>query len=172
MVVVAIISITSGAESSQDDRVCDDESRVKLSILNGLRQEHVMKENRVHQFKKAIDEEKIKVAEAEKSLERMRKVANTTHNQARELLKILDNMTTTELEELEQDQICSEDGFLADCCQVNTLVCGWYHYNVKDAILLFADKETTSFCFFWTLCHQGSMFWRYAIQLCKTSSLL
>ena len=120
---VAIISTTSAAESSQDDRVCDDESRVKLSILNGLRQEHVMKENRVHQFKKAIDEEKTKVAEAEKSLQRMKKAANTTYNQAQELLKIMDNMTTTELQQLEQDQICSEDGFLADCCQVNTFVC-------------------------------------------------
>ena len=107
-VVVVIIPLLLGvAGSSQHHNVCDNESRVKLSVLYALRQNYALKELRIKEFERQVE-----------ALARSQTHLNTAHTEAEELQAKIDNMTTSELQELETLQTCSVDGFLDDCCQV------------------------------------------------------
>ena len=117
--MMAMLSLTIAAESSQSERVCDNESRVKLSIVKGLRRQHVMKESRMHDFERDVDEAKGQVKKAEMELKNMQGKVNTTRYEIDEIMSEVNITMTPELTALEELQICSEDDYLSDCCQVN-----------------------------------------------------
>ena len=117
--LAATLYIMRGAEAS---RVCDNESRVKLSMLHGLHEQHKMKEVRILEFERELDEvtneAKRKVFEAESSVVKIQGQVNKTRDEAEEIMTQMDNITSPELEELEEEQICSNELFVTDCCQV------------------------------------------------------
>ena len=92
--------------------VCDNETRVNISIIHGLHHRHVLKEITINKFEREVNETEVLVA-------KMQARINYTRNEAMELLLRIKNMTTPELEELAELQICSEEEFVNDCCQVN-----------------------------------------------------
>jgi TolA-binding protein len=120
--LAATLYIMRGAEASNNNRVCDNESRVKLSMLHGLHEQHKMKEVRILEFEREVDEvtneAKRKVFEAESSVVKMQGQVNETRDEAEEIMTQMDNITSPELEELEEQQICSDELFVTDCCQV------------------------------------------------------
>ena len=116
-VMVTFVSIMRGVETSQHNRVCDNESHVKLSILKGLREQHELKEARIHEFERRMDEA---IAEVTTEVAKLQELVNKTHNEADEVMTEMENMTTPDLVELEELQICSEEDFVTDCCQVTT----------------------------------------------------
>ena len=123
--LVTVLPIIMEVESSSQSRVCDNESRVRLSVLHGLNKHHRMKEVRIQEFERkvtaALEEAERKAVEAKMEVAKMQERVNKTYNEAEELMTKMDNMTSPELEELEELQICSDDSFVADCCQVNIL---------------------------------------------------
>ena len=50
---------------------------------------------------------------------KMQELVNQTHVEIDGLRAMIDNMTTSGLCELEELQICSEEDFVTDCCQVS-----------------------------------------------------
>ena len=125
--LAATLYIMRGAEAS---RVCDTESRVKLSMLHGLHEHHKKKEVRILEFDEATNEAKRKLVEAESAVVKMQGQVNETRDEAEEIMARMDNITSPELEELEEQQICSDELFVTDCCQVisasaNEVLC--YH---------------------------------------------
>ena len=119
MIFVALLLLL--VKEVQNQMVCDNDSHVKLSVLNGLREHHVMKEIRVHELKIEVDESQNKLNEAESAMLKMKRKINTTRDEADQIKTMMENMTTPQLEQLEELQICSEAGFVADCCEVNHL---------------------------------------------------
>ena len=117
--LAVLLFLIKGAEMSPNQMVCDSDSRVKLSVLNGLREQHVLKEIRVHELEREVDEARKQINDAEVELGKMQRKINTTLEEAEGIEKSMANMTTPELEQLEELEICSEAGFVADCCQVN-----------------------------------------------------
>ena len=116
--VVALMFVFRGVDTSQHNRVCDNESHVKLSILKGLHEHHVLKEARIHEFEKKVEGAEREVDKAKLEVVKMKELVNKTHNEADEVRTEMDNMTTPDLVELEELQICSEADFVTDCCQV------------------------------------------------------
>ena len=121
IVFAALLFLLKEVEMSPNQIVCDSDSRVKLSVLNGLREHHVMKEIQVHELKTEVDEAQNKINEAESAMLKIKRKINTTRDEADQIKTWMENMTTPELEQLEELEICSEDGFVADCCEVNYL---------------------------------------------------
>lgn len=99
------------SRASQSNNVRDNESRVKNSILHGLRQQHVLKEHRMNWFERKVEEAERRIVEAEAKMAEMQMHVNKTCNEVDNLVVTIQNMTTPELEE----QIC---GLVTDCCQV------------------------------------------------------
>ena len=118
---VLLLLLINEVEMSPNQMVCDSDSRVKLSVLNGLRKQHVMKEIRVYELEGEVDEAQNKINEAELEMLKMKRKINTTRDEADGIQKSMENMTTPELQQLENLEICSEDGFVADCCEVTHL---------------------------------------------------
>ena len=112
------MSNMKGVETSQHNRVCDNESHVKLSILKGLREQHVLKEARIHDFEKRVEEAQKEIDKAMTEVHKMQELVNKTHNEADNLTTEIENMTASGIGELEELQICSEADFVTDCCQV------------------------------------------------------
>ena len=110
-----LLYIMRGAEAS---RACDNESRVKLSMVHGLHEHHKRKEVRIVEFDEATNEVKRKLVEAESAVVKMQGQVNKTRDEAEEIMARMDNITSPELEELEEQQICSDELFVTDCCQV------------------------------------------------------
>ena len=122
MVFLAVLLfLIKEAEMSPNELVCDNNARVKLSVLNGLREHHTMKEIRVHELEREAEEAQDKIREAEMALVEIRTQIDTTREEAEDIKTLVKNTTTPELEEIEELEICSEDGFVADCCQVKFL---------------------------------------------------
>ena len=154
--LAATLYIMRGAEAS---RVCDSESKVKLSMVHGLHEHHKKKEVRILEFERELDEAtneaKRKVVEAESSVVKMQGQLNGTRNEAEEIMTQMDNITSPELQELEEQQICSDELFVTDCCQVisasaNEVLC--YH------IYFCVDKKAISLGSIWNLCNKRSLF--------------
>ena len=118
---VLLLLLINEVEMSPNQMVCDSDSRVKLSVLNGLRKQHVMKEIRVYELEGEVDEAQNKINETELEMLKMKRKINTTRDEADEIQKSMENMTTPELQQLENLEICSEHGFVADCCEVTHL---------------------------------------------------
>ena len=114
-VMVAFVSIMRGVETSQHNRVCDNESHVKLSILKGLREQHDLKEDRIHDFKRRMDEA---IEEVTAEVGKLQELVNNTNVQADELMTKINNMTASGIGEVEELRICPEEDFVTDCCQV------------------------------------------------------
>ena len=149
---VTLLYIMRGAEAS---RVCDNESRVKLSMVHGLHEHHKRKEVRIVEFDEATNEVKRKLVEAESAVVKMQGQVNETRNEAEEIMARMDNITSPELEELEEQQICSDELFVTDCCQVisasaNEVLC--YH------IYFCVDKKAISLGSIWNLCNKRPLF--------------
>ena len=151
-----LLYIMRGAEAS---RVCDNESRVKLSMVHGLHEHHKRKEVRILEFERELDEAtneaKRKVVEAESSVVKMQGQVNKTRDEAEEIMTQMDNITSPELEELEEQQICSDELFVTDCCQVisasaNEVLC--YH------IYFCVDQKAISLGSIWSLCNKRPLF--------------
>ena len=113
-------------DTSQSNEVCDNESHVKLSILNGLREQYVLKkarvcdlETRANETKKEVEDAKIMHNNAITAMIKMQELVNQTYVEIDRLRAKIDNMTTSGLRELEELQICSEEDFVTDCCQVS-----------------------------------------------------
>ena len=117
----SLLFLLKEVEMSPNQIVCDSDSHVKLSVLNGLREHHRMKEIRVHELKTEVDEAQNKINETESAMLKMKRKINVTRDETDEIKTSMENMTTPELEQLEELEICSEDGFVADCCEVNYL---------------------------------------------------
>ena len=114
-VMVAFVSIMRGVETSQHNRVCDNESHVKLSILKGLRELHELKKARIHDFERRMDEA---IAEVTTEVAKLQELVNNTNAEADELRAKIGNMTASSIGEVEELQICLEEDFVTDCCQV------------------------------------------------------
>ena len=123
VILFAVLVGTVSAAVSNYNRVCDNESKVKLSMFHGLHEHHKRKEVRLLEFERKVDEAsneaKRKAAEAETVVVKMQDLVNNTRYEAEELMTQMDNITSPELEELEEQQICSDGMFVTDCCQVN-----------------------------------------------------
>ena len=120
--MVAFVSIMRGVHTSQhNSRVCDNESHAKLSNLKGLRKLHILKEARIHEFEKEVEEAEREVDKAKLEVVKMQELVNRTYDEADELMTEINNMTTSGLGELEELQICSEENFVTDCCQVRAI---------------------------------------------------
>ena len=102
-------------------RVCANESRVELSILNGLRHRRMLKDRRRNEFEKEVAQASSKVAQAEEELATMQAHLNSTCEEAEEIVTKVENMTTPELMELVEQQICAEDEYPTDCCHVSSI---------------------------------------------------
>ena len=162
-VLVAMLPIIMEVESSSNARVCDNESRVKLSVLHGLNKHHRMKEVRIHEFEReataALEETERKAVEAQMEVAKLQERVNKTYNEAEELVMKMENTTSPELEELEEQQICSDDSFVVDCCQVHkfrSIII--LHIIIYNHIIVKIDKEAIPLCSLWNLCNQGSLF--------------
>ena len=103
--MVTLVSIMREVETSQHNRVCDNESHVKLSILKGLHKLHILKEARIYKFE-------VKIGDAKKEIDTMQELLNRTYDEADELMTEINNMTASGLGELEELQICSEEDFV------------------------------------------------------------
>ena len=119
--LAVLLLLINEVEMSPNQMVCDSDSRVKLSVLNGLHKQHVMKEIRVYELEREVDEAQHKINEAELEMLKMKRKINTTRDEADGIKTSMENMTTPELQQLEYLEICSEDGFVADCCEVTHL---------------------------------------------------
>ena len=121
--VVALMSRLREVDTStsKSNEVCDNESHVKLSILNGLREQYVLKKARVCDFETRANETKKEVENAIAAMVKMQELVNQTHVEIDRLRAMIDNMTTSGLRELEELQICSEEDFVTDCCQVSII---------------------------------------------------
>ena len=64
---------------------------------------------------------KREVENAIAAMVKMQELVNQTHVEIDRLRAMIDNMTTSRLRELEELQICSEDDFVTDCCQVSII---------------------------------------------------
>ena len=119
MVFLAVLLfLIKEAEMSPNLLVCDNDARVKLSVLNGLREQHVLKEIRIRELEKEVDNTQDKMDEIKLAVVKMQRKINATHKEADGIETSMANMTTPELEQIEKLEICSEDGFVADCCEV------------------------------------------------------
>ena len=116
--VVVLIPLMNGVYSSTHDRVCDNESHIKLSVIKGLQDNHRVKINRVHEIEKQLEEAEKEADKAKLKVTQVQALVNKTINDADKMAEKIENMTTPELMELEEQQICSEDAFVTDCCQV------------------------------------------------------
>ena len=121
--VVVLIPLINGVDSSTHDRVCDNESHVKLSVIKGLHDSHIIKANRIHEFEEQVKEAEKEVDKAKLKVAQIQALVNKTINDADKMSEKMENMSTPELMELEEQQICSEDAFVTDCCQVKKLKC-------------------------------------------------
>ena len=121
--VVALMSRLREVDTStsKSNEVCDNESHVKLSILNGLRKQYFLKKARVCDLETRANETKKEVENAIAAMVKMQELVNQTHVEIDRLRAMIDNMTTSRLRELEELQICSEDDFVTDCCQVSII---------------------------------------------------
>ena len=121
-VFAALLFVIKEVEMSPNQMVCGNELQVKLSILNGLREQHVKKGTRVYMLEKEIEQAQNKIHGVELEIVKMQRKINTTLSEADDIEQSMANMTTPEVERFDELDIC-ENGFVADCCQVNHFKC-------------------------------------------------
>ena len=66
------------AEMSPNLLVCDNDARVKLSVLNGLREQHVLKQIRIMEMEKEVDNTRDKMDEIKLTVVKMQRKINAT----------------------------------------------------------------------------------------------
>ena len=84
-------------------------------------------------LKKSVEEAKKEVDRANMELEKMQTLMNKTHNDAEELELEMENMTSSHIGDIENQQICSQEEFVTECCQVKLLY-SWEMFTVASTI--------------------------------------
>ena len=163
--VVVLIPLINGVNSSTHDRVCDNESHIKLSILKGLQENRMVKANRMHEFEKEMEEAEKEVEKAKLKVSNLQALINKTKIDGDKLTEEVENMTIMGILELEEQQICPADIYICNGLLSGKFICIIYlYYVLKEFVYYFADKDDGSISFLWDILHQGPLFRRPAIQ--------
>jgi hypothetical protein len=83
----ALLFLIKEVEMSSNQMVCDSELQVKLSILNGFREQHVKKGTRVYMLEKEIEQAQNKIHGVELEIVKMQRKINTTLSEADDIEK-------------------------------------------------------------------------------------